>query len=64
MVDWNKSGGNAVIRHVLPRKSCFIRKAAGEKKEEQVVAANVDTVFLCMSLNEKINPPARRGRIE
>ncbi|MCI5604804.1 MAG: ribosome small subunit-dependent GTPase A [Clostridia bacterium] len=55
MVDWNTSGGNAVIRHVLPRKSCFIRKAAGEKNEEQVVAANIDTVFLCMSLNNDFN---------
>ena len=49
MVDWNKSGGNAVIQHVLPRKSCFIRKAAGVKNEEQVVAANIDTVF-CVCL--------------
>ena len=55
MVDWNKSGGNAVIHHVLPRKSSFIRKAAGEKNEEQVVAANIDTVFLCMSLNNDFN---------
>ena len=55
MADWNKSGGNAVIHHVLPRKSCFIRKAAGEKIEEQVVAANIDTVFLCMSLNNDFN---------
>ena len=55
MVDWNKSGGNAVIRHVLPRKSCFIRKTAGVKSEEQVVAANIDTVFLCMSLNNDFN---------
>ena len=55
MADWNKSDTNAVIRHVLPRKSCFIRKAAGVKKEEQVVAANIDTVFLCMSLNNDFN---------
>ena len=55
MADWNKSGGNAVIHHVLPRKSCFIRKAAGEKNEEQIVAANIDTVFLCMSLNNDFN---------
>ena len=55
MVDWNKSDGNAVIRHVLPRKSCFIRKAAGVKNEEQIVAANIDTVFLCMSLNNDFN---------
>lgn len=55
MVDWNKSGGNAVIHYVLPRKSSFILKAAGEKNEEQVVATNIDTVFLCMSLNNDFN---------
>ena len=55
MTDWNESGGNAVIHHVLPRKSSFIRKAAGEKNEEQIVAANIDTVFLCMSLNNDFN---------
>ena len=51
MVDWNDAGGNAVIHHVLPRRSCFVRKAAGESREEQVVAANIDDVFLCMALN-------------
>lgn len=55
MADRNNNGKNAVIRHVLPRKSSFIRKAAGEKNEEQVVAANIDTVFLCMSLNRDFN---------
>ena len=42
--------GNAIIQAVLPRKSVFLRKAAGTGNQEQVVAANVDTVFLCMSL--------------
>ena len=55
VADWNKNESNAVIHHVLPRKSSFIRKAAGEKNEEQVVAANIDTVFLCMSLNKDFN---------
>ena len=55
MTDWNHSGGNAIIHHVLPRKSSFIRKAAGEKTEEQVVASNIDTVFLCMSMNKDFN---------
>ena len=55
MADWNRNGGSAVIHHILPRKSCFVRKAAGEKTEEQVVAANIDTVFLCMSLNSDFN---------
>ena len=55
MVDWNASGGNAVIHQILPRKSCFTRKAAGDARQEQIVAANIDTVFLCMSLNNDYN---------
>lgn len=55
IVDWNEKGGNAVIHHVLPRKSCFTRKAAGDARNEQVVAANIDTIFLCMSLNNDFN---------
>lgn len=55
MADWNEDGGNAVIHEVLPRKSAFIRKAAGEGRQEQVVAANVDTVFICMALNNDYN---------
>ena len=44
-----------IIHQVLPRKSLFLRKAAGTSKAEQVVAANIDTVFLCMSLNNDFN---------
>lgn len=49
------SGGNAIIHHVLTRKSAFIRKAAGTSNEEQIVASNIDTVFICMSLNQDFN---------
>jgi ribosome biogenesis GTPase len=49
------AGGNGIIHAVLPRKSAFIRKAAGTSNDEQVVAANIDTVFLCMSLNSDFN---------
>jgi ribosome biogenesis GTPase / thiamine phosphate phosphatase len=35
-----------VIEQVLPRRGVLSRKAAGEKEEEQVLAANVDTAFL------------------
>jgi len=49
------SGGNAIIHHILTRKSVFIRKAAGTANAEQVVAANIDTVFICMSLNNDYN---------
>jgi hypothetical protein len=50
MADINGTG-TAIIHMVLPRKSVFLRKAAGSGNTEQVVTANVDTVFLCMALN-------------
>jgi ribosome biogenesis GTPase / thiamine phosphate phosphatase len=43
------------IHAVLPRSSKFSRKSAGLVTEEQIVAANVDTVFLVNSLNEDLN---------
>ena len=45
------TGGNAIIHCILARKSVFARKAAGSTNEEQVVASNIDTLFICMSLN-------------
>ena len=51
-------GGVSLIQRVLPRKSVFLRRAAGTGMTEQVIAANIDTVFVCMSLNEDFN--ARR----
>jgi ribosome biogenesis GTPase len=43
--------GTAVIHCVLPRKSKFSRKVAGERTEEQIVAANVDTVWIVSALD-------------
>lgn len=54
-VNWNESGDSAIIESLLPRKSAFVRKAAGEPQKEQVVAVNIDTVFLCMALNNDFN---------
>ena len=55
IAEWPEDDSNAVITGLFPRKSCFIRKAAGTGKQEQVVAANIDTVFICMSLNNNFN---------
>lgn len=44
------------IHAVLPRKSKFVRKVAGSRTEEQIVGANIDTVFLVTSLNQDFNP--------
>ena len=55
LAEWQEAGSPAIIRSLFPRKSCFLRKAAGSAKQEQVVAANIDTVFLCMSRNQNFN---------
>jgi ribosome biogenesis GTPase len=48
----------AVIEAVLPRRSAFTRKEAWKRTVEQVVAANVDTVFLVTAFGGDLN--ARR----
>lgn len=49
------TGGEAVIHHVLPRHSKISRKATGREVEEQVIAANVDTVFIVSALTQEFN---------
>ena len=58
--DWvlastRKEESRATIHRVLNRKSKFSRKIAGKKTEEQIVAANVDVVFIVSSLNSEFN---------
>jgi ribosome biogenesis GTPase len=45
----------AAIVGVLPRRSRFSRKVAGGVTDEQIVAANVDVVFLVMALDVDFN---------
>jgi ribosome biogenesis GTPase len=47
---------DARIHLVLPRSSRFSRRAAGDATQEQVVAANIDTVFLVTGLDGDFNP--------
>lgn len=47
--------GDVVIHDVLPRRSKFSRKVAGERTEEQVVAANVDYVWIVSALDRDFN---------
>lgn len=47
--------GEAVIHHILKRKSVFERKAAGTTQQAQIIAANIDVVFICMALNNDFN---------
>jgi ribosome biogenesis GTPase / thiamine phosphate phosphatase len=47
--------GPAIILAVLPRLTCFSRAAAGRKGDVQVVAANVDTVFIVTAVDGDLN---------
>jgi ribosome biogenesis GTPase / thiamine phosphate phosphatase len=46
----------AQIQAVLPRTSVMVRRAAGKQTVEQVIAANVDVLYLVSSLNGDLNP--------
>ena len=48
--------GTALIDRALVRRTRFSRKEAGERTAEQVIAANIDTVFLVQSMNRDLNP--------
>lgn len=49
-------GGDSRIIAILPRTSRFSRRSAGDATEEQVIAANIDTVFLVAGLDGDFNP--------
>jgi ribosome biogenesis GTPase len=49
-------GGEFRIETVLPRRSAFRRRAPGSRVGMQIVAANVDTLFVATSLNADLNP--------
>jgi len=51
----DNKNGDAIIHKVLTRKSCFSRKIAGTRYDTQVVAANIDYIFICMALNNDFN---------
>ena len=45
----------AIIQALLPRKSAFTRKMAGQITEEQIVAANIDIIFIVCGLDLNFN---------
>ncbi len=47
--------GTATIHAILPRLSKFTRKIAGKTIEEQVIAANINTIFLVNGLDNDFN---------
>src|SRR5258708_6593437 len=50
--DWVQfDPSTGLIKEVFPRKPCLVRKKAGRATEHQVIAANVDVMFIVMSLD-------------
>lgn len=50
------SENRATIHALLPRRTAISRKVPGGLTEEQVIAANVDTIFLVAGLDQEFNP--------
>lgn len=48
-------GEQAIVEAVLPRASCFYRRAAGRREERQAIAANVDRLFIVCGLDGDFN---------
>lgn len=51
-----KAGGKLTLETILPRRSRLVRQAAGRRAEPQVIAANVDTMFIVTSPNNDFSP--------
>ncbi len=53
--DWVVVRAEQIVQ-VLPRRTAFVRQAAGTAAVPQVVAANVDRVFIVTALPDDVNP--------
>lgn len=53
--DWVLIEGGAIVV-LLPRRTAIKRGAAGEHYKQQVIAANIDTVFVVCGLDADFNP--------
>lgn len=47
--------GSRMIVNILPRKTCLSRGAAGDGGGEQVIAANIDTIFIVTATGKDLN---------
>jgi len=45
----------AIITEVLPRRTKFSRKSSGSTEQEQVIAANIDLLFIVCGLDHDYN---------
>ncbi|MGP8297994.1 ribosome small subunit-dependent GTPase A [Streptomyces inhibens] len=51
---------DGVVRALLPRRTAFVRSTSSKRSEGQVLATNVDTIVICVSLGGELD----LGRIE
>lgn len=49
-VTWREEGGTVLIDSILPRRTAVSRNAPGDASREQVIAANIDTLFVVQAL--------------
>ena len=49
---YSESAGGLVIEHLLARRTCLVRRAAGERDEAQVIASNVDVVGIVSAFGD------------
>ncbi len=57
--DWvalRSEAGVAAIERILPRSSCLIRKSSGRDYQAQVIAVNLDNIFIVTSVGRDLNP--------
>ena len=54
-IDGSPADDAATIHALLPRRTAFVRHGAGRRSDGQVVAANVDVVFVAMALDGDFN---------
>ncbi len=47
----------AIITKILPRYSIIARKAAGDSTDAQIIASNVDSLFIVFGLDKEFNAP-------
>jgi len=56
-VQWPSSGGPAIIRELLPRKTFLRRKCPGKSMDFQMIAANIDVAFIVQGCQYDFNIP-------
>lgn len=55
LVQYYNDGTLAIIHEIIPRKTFLRRKAAGKEVDYQIIASNIDTVFIVQSCDFNFN---------